>query len=316
MSYQQLTEGKRYQISLLLSQKNSVSDIAKIIGVHRSTIYRELERNRNAQCDYHPETAHQRALKRRSEAVKYRIPKQVVWYVEMALSWLWSPEQIAAIGQQIGLKVSHEWIYQYVAADKARGGKLYRALRQGRKRYRKGKNSKRPVIPDRRSIEERPEIVNTRERFGDWEVDTVLGKQGTGALVTLAERKSRFYLVRKVDARKAEGVRDAIIEMLMPYAKHVHTITADNGTEFVEHKAVAEALEADFYFAHPYCSWERGLNENFNGLLRQFIPKGTDLRTVTDEEIRRAERSLNLRPRKCLEYRQPEIVFKEYFQAA
>lgn len=198
----------------------------------------------------------------------------------------------------------------------AGGGKLYKALRQGHKRYRKGINSKRAVIPEPRSIDERPAIVDTRERFGDWEVDTVLGKHGTGALVTLAERKSRLYLVRRVDAKRAADVRDAIIEMLTPYADHVHTITADNGSEFVEHKAIAEALKTEFYFAHPYSSWERGLNENFNGLLRQFIPKGVDLRLITDENVRRAEKSLNLRPRKCLGFKQPEVVFKEYLQAA
>ncbi|SEG88867.1 Integrase core domain-containing protein [Marinobacterium lutimaris] len=125
-----------------------------------------------------------------------------------------------------------------------------------------------------------------------------------------------MYLVRRVDAKRAADVRDAIIEMLTPYADHVHTITADNGSEFVEHKAIAEALGTEFYFAHPYSSWERGLNENFNGLLRQFIPKGVDLRLITDEDVRRAEKILNLRPRKCLGFKQPEVVFQEYLQAA
>jgi len=143
-----------------------------------------------------------------------------------------------------------------------------------------------------------------------------MGKHGTGALVTLAERKTRMYLVRRVDAKRAVDVRDAIIDMLMPYVAHVHTITADNDSEFVEHKAVAEALNADVYFAHPCSSWERGLNENFNGLLRQFIPKGSDLRLITDEDVRRAEKSLNLKPRKFLGFRQPEMVFQESIQAA
>ncbi|SEB18818.1 IS30 family transposase, partial [Marinobacterium iners] len=123
-------------------------------------------------------------------------------------------------------------------------------------------------------------------------------------------------LVRKVAAKRASDVRDAIIDMLKPYAAYVHTITADNGSEFVEHKAIAKALGAEFYFAHPYSSWERGLNENFNGLLRQYIPKGTDLRMITGEDVRKAEKQLNLRPRKCLGFRQPEIVFQEYLQAA
>lgn len=315
MSYQQLTEGKRYQISALLTQGYSPAAIATVVEVHRSTVYREMKRNSHDGV-YEPEEAHARSHARRVMARKYRVPEQTVMYVELTLSWHWSPEQISGIGKLIGLPVSHEWIYRHVAADKARGGKLYKTLRQGHKRYRKGSNSKRAVIPEPISIDDRPAIVDTRERFGDWEVDTVLGKHGSGALVTLAERKSRLYLVRRVDAKRATDVRDAIIDMLMPYADHVHTITADNGSEFVEHKAVAEALGAEFYFAHPYSSWERGLNENFNGLLRQFIPKGTDLRLITDEDVRWAEKRLNLRPRKCLGFRQPEMVFQEYLQAA
>ena len=314
MSYQQLTEGKRYQISVLLAQGCSISNIAKAVNVHRSTIYREVKRNRY-DANYDASKAQALARRRKASARKYRLPNQTVLFVELALSWLWSPEQISGVGKQIGLRVSHEWIYRYIAADRLRGGKLYKALRQGHKRYRKGKNSKRSVIPSPRSIDDRPMIVETRERFGDWEVDTVLGKHGTGALVTLAERKSRFYLVRRVNAKSATDVRDAMIDMLKPYAAHVHTITADNGSEFVEHETIAKALGADFYFAHPYSSWERGLNENFNGLLRQYIPKGTDLQTVTDEDVRAAEKQLNLRPRKCLGFRQPEIVFQEYLQA-
>lgn len=197
MSYQQLTEGKRYQISLLLAQESSPTEIATALQVHRSTVYREIKRNSHGGV-YKPEKAQARACTRRSQARKYRVPEQAVMYVELTLSWYWSPEQISGVGKLIGLPVSHEWIYRYVATDKARGGTLYKALRQGHKRYRRGTLSKRSVIPDPRAIDERPSIVDTRERFGDWEVDTVLGKHGTGALVTLAERKSRHYLVRKV----------------------------------------------------------------------------------------------------------------------
>ncbi len=237
-------------------------------------------------------------------------------YVELALSWQLWPEQISGAGQLMGMPVSHEWIYRYIAADKMQGGQLYKALRQGHKRYRKGTTGKKGcVIPEPRSIEERPAIVETRERLGDWEVDTVLGKQGTGALVTLAERRSRLYLVRKVAAKRAADVRDAVIDMLKPYAGHVHTITADNGSEFVDHQTIAKALKTKVYFAHPYSSWERGLNENFNGLLRQYIPKGSDLRQFSDEAVRRVEKRLNLRPRKCLGFRQPEVVFREHLQA-
>lgn len=315
MKYQQLTEGKRYQISVLLGQGYRPAAIAKSIDVDRSTVYRELSRNRSGDR-YDPSLAQQQALKRRAVATKYRVPPLTIEYVELGLSLHWSPEQISGVGRLIDIQVSHEWIYRHIASDKAAGGKLYKALRQGHKRYRRGTNTKRCVIPDPRSIDDRPDVVDEKERFGDWEVDTVLGKQGTGALVTLAERKSRMYLVRKVDAKRAVDVRDAVIDMLRPYAASVRTITADNGSEFVEHQAIADALNIDFYFAHPYSSWERGLNENFNGLLRQYIPKGSDLRRVTNEDVRQAEQRLNLRPRKCLGFKQPEVIFRELLQAA
>ncbi|WP_270667052.1 MULTISPECIES: IS30-like element ISAs2 family transposase, partial [unclassified Aeromonas] len=289
----------------------SILATARAIGVHRSTLYRELRRNAGPQ-GYQPDNAHQHATHRRASAAKSRLSADVIQFVELTLAWWWSPEQISAVGKQIGLMVSHEWIYRHVAADKARGGQLYRHLRQGHKRYRKGASSLRSPIKEARSIDERPAIVDSRERLGDWEADTVLGKQGTGALVTLVERKSRLYLVKRVASKQAGVVRDAIIEMLTPYIEQVHTITFDNGGEFAEHKAIEEALGAETYFAHPYSSWERGLNENSNGLLRQFIPKGTDLREVTDEDVRRAEQWLNLRPRKCLGFRQPVKVFEEY----
>lgn len=315
MKYQQLTEGKRYQISVLLGQGYRPAAIARTIDVHRSTIYRELARN---SCDggYDPDLAQQQVMVRRTAVPKYRVAPLTIEYVELGLSLHWSPEQISGVGRLIDMQVSHEWIYRHIAADKAAGGKLYKALRQGHKRYRRGVNTKRCVIPNPRSIDDRPEIVDSRARFGDWEVDTVLGKQGTGALVTLAERQSRMYLVRKVEAKRAVDVRDAVIDMLKPFAATVRSITADNGSEFVEHEAIAKALDIDFYFAHPYSSWERGLNENFNGLLRQYIPKGIDLRLVTDDDVRRAEQRLNLRPRKCLGFRQPEVVFRELLQAA
>lgn len=166
------------------------------------------------------------------------------------------------------------------------------------------------------SIDQRPAIVDTRLRMGDWEADTVPGKQGSGVLVTLAERTSHFYLVKRVESKHGEVVKQAIIEMLKPYKGSVHTITFDNGGEFSEHKRITEALDAKAYFVHPYSSWERGLNENFNSLLRQYIRKGTDMTTVSDAFVASVVKKLNLRPRKCLGFGQPEVVFKELRQAA
>ena len=311
-----MTEGQRYQISILTENGESQASIARKLGKSKSTICRELQRNRSIDGMYEPSTAQELMRARRAASSKYRISDSTVLLVECLLRLDWSPEQVSSVASGIGHAVSHEWIYQFVAQDKMNGGKLYKHLRQGHKRYRKGKGTKRCVIPNPVSIDDRTAIVDTRERFGDWEIDTVLGKQGTGALVTIAERKTRFYLVKKVNAKSAEEVRKATIELLRPYANYVHTITADNGSEFVEHEAIAEALKAKVYFAHPYSSWERGLNENSNGLLRQYIPKGVDLRLITDEDVDFAVKRINSRPRKCLGFRQPSVVFESLCQAA
>lgn len=315
MKYQQLTEGQRYQISVLREDNLSCREIGIRIGVSKSTVSRELRRNRS-DTGYEPQKAQQMCSVRRQSAAKRTVGQQTIDYVEFALAWKWSPEQISAIGGIIGLTVSHEWIYQYIYADKRNSGELYKHLRQGKRRYRKGYGQKRGRIPDAVSIELRPSIVDERGRLGDWEADLVLGKQGTGAIVTLAERKSRIYLTKKVFSKDASEVRNAIISLLSEFKDVVHTITFDNGLEFSEHQAIAEALNARTYFAHPYASYERGLNENTNGLLRQFIPKGTDLRTVTEEDLQRYQGALNSRPRKCLGFRQPSVVFAELRKAA
>jgi len=315
MNYQQLTEGQRYQIALLYEDNFTLAEIGRRLGVNKSTISREVRRNK-ASDGYKPDKAQRLCEVRRSSSAKRCICPKTVDFVEFALGWKWSPEQISAVATVIGLTVSHEWIYQYVAADKARGGELYRHLRQGKRRYRKGYGQKRGRIPDAVSIELRPTIVGERGRLGDWEADLVLGKQGTGAIVTLAERKSRIYLTKKVFSKDAVDVSNAIISLLSDYRDVCHTITFDNGLEFSEHKAIAKALEADVYFAHPYASYERGLNENTNGLLRQFIRKGTDLRTVSEEDLQRYQGALNSRPRKCLGFRQPSVVFAELRKAA
>ena len=158
--------------------------------------------------------------------------------------------------------------------------------------------------------------MNKKKQFGDWEADTVLGKNGTGAIVSLVERKSKLYLIRKVPAKTAADVSRAMVSILWRYRGHVRTITADNGAELAAHELVADKLKTDIYFANPYSSWECGLNENFNGLLRQYIRKGTDLRTVTDKQIADVERALNARPRKCLGFKQPSVVFNELRRAA
>ena len=315
MNYPQLTEGQRYPIALLYEDNFTLAEIGRRIGANTSTISRELRRNRTPE-GYQPNHAQRLCEVRRRASAKRCICPKTVDFVKFGLGWKWSPEQISGVAQRMGLPVSHEWIYQHVYADKACGGELYQHLRQGKRRYRRGCGKKRSPIPDAVSIELRPAIVDERSRLGDWEADLVLGQQGTGAIVTLAERKSRIYLTKKVFSKDAHEVSQAIISLLSEYKDVCHTITFDNGGEFSQHKAIAKALEADMYFAHPYASYERGLNENTNGLLRQFIPKGTDLRTVSEEDLQRYQGALNSRPRKCLGFRQPSVVFAELRTAA
>jgi transposase, IS30 family len=208
------------------------------------------------------------------------------------------------------IQVSHEWIYQHILADKQAGGDLYRHLRcQKKRRKRYGSYDRRGKIPNRVSIDERPAIVEERTRIGDWEVDTIIGKRHRQAIVTLTERKSRFSLLAKVNQRTADKVGGAVIELLQNVVDRVHTLTADNGKEFADHERIAHALQADFFFAHPYAAWERGSNENMNGLIRQYIPKKCDLKIIDETAVEFIMDRLNNRPRKCLDFMSPLEMF-------
>lgn len=309
MAHTQLTSEQRYQIRALMQTNQPPTTIAKIIGVDRSTIYRELKRN-TGQRGYRPKQAHEKALARRQGKSKERITPETWALVEERLRLDWSPEQIACWLKQYGDEtISHEWIYQYVYADKRAGDDLHAHLRcQKTYRNRTGSYDRRGKIPHATSIEERPEIVEWRVRLGDWEVDLIVGKGHQGVVVTLTERKSRFTLLRRVGSKQAEVVAQAIIELLK-WVKHLKTITADNGKEFANHLQISRHLGVDIYFAHPFASWERGTNENTNGLIRQYLPKSRNLTTVTAEEEFMIMDRLNLRPRKCLDFRTPYEVF-------
>jgi IS30 family transposase len=210
----------------------------------------------------------------------------------------------------MGIQVSHEWIYQYILADKRAGGSLYRHLRcQKKRRKRYGSYDRRGKLTNRVSIEQRPAIVEQRQRLGDWEVDTIIGQGHQQAIVTITERKSRLALIRKVERRTSQAVQEAVTSLLKPYKMFVHTLTSDNGKEFADHQEIAEKLNADFYFAHPYAAWERGSNENMNGLLRQYFPKGRAFAAITSNELEVAMLLLNKRPRKCLDFKTPFEVF-------
>jgi IS30 family transposase len=310
MSYTQLTCEQRYQIYSLKKIGTSQTKIAETIGVHKSTISRELRRNRG-QKGYRPKQAHQKALARQNKARK-RISQADWELIEQKLEIEWSPEQISnKFGALYGIQISHEWIYQHVREDKRQGGELYTHLRHPKKyRKRTGNSDQRGKIPNRVSIEERPEAAENRERIGDWEADTIIGKERKGAIVTLVDRKSRFLRMGLVKRRTKKAVKDMMIHLLSSYP--VHTITCDNGKEFAAHEEIANSLDAEVYFAHPYASWERGTNENTNGLIRQYIPKGTNFMELTNDDIEFIENRLNHRPRKCIQFDQPMLFLKNH----
>ena len=315
-TYTQLTHIQRYQISALLKIGHSNTEIAQTIRVHKSTIGREVARNRGKR-GYRPKQAHQFAIERRDQAKK-RITTAVWEMIDRLIKLDWSPEQISdCLSKEQRLRISHEWIYQHIYRDKRNGGTLWKHLRcQKKRRKRYGSYEKRGQIPNRVGIDKRPKVVEQRDRLGDWEADTIISKGKQKAIVTLTERKTRMTLMKKVNDRKAETVKQAIIDLLSPFVDQTLTITCDNGKEFAEHIAIARALDANVYFAHPQAAWERGTNENANGLIRQYFPKGTDFADLTNRDIERVMLRLNHRPRKCLGFSSPDMVFFQEMKVA
>jgi transposase, IS30 family len=312
MAYTHLTREARYQIHALRRQGVSNARIAAEVGCHPSTVSREIRRNAGKR-GYFPAVAHDNARARQTQRRNARSFSPEQWaHVACYLRQDLSPQQVAGrLGVEGALSISHEAIYRFVYQDKVSGGDLVQHLRcqkPHRKRYASGQQ-RRGKLCDRVCIEQREAIVNERSRLGDWEGDTVIGKHHQGALVTLVERKSRYTLAKQVDSRHSAGVTQAIVGMLRPHKAQCLTLTFDNGKEFAEHALIAKALQAKVYFAHPYHSWERGLNENTNGLLRQYFPKSTNLRRITQIEVDDAVYALNHRPRKCLGYLTPHEVF-------
>jgi transposase, IS30 family len=312
MSYTHLTQDERYQIHELKRMGVSLKDIALELKRSPSTITRELKRNASP-AGYKPAAAHKMACTRQTERRNAVEISQATW--EHALAYLrldLSPQQVSGrLMQEANIRISHESIYQYLYRDKALYGTLHQHLRcqkTQRKRYGSG-HQRRGTLKNRVGIEQRPAVVDQRSRIGDWEGDTVIGKGHQGALVTLVERKSRYTLAQVVDSKHSEGVTNCITEMLRPFKTKRHTLTLDNGKEFAQHEFIAQSLNMAIYFAHPYSSWERGLNENHNGLLRQYFPKNTNLRKVDQIAVNDAVYSLNHRPRKCLGYMTPHEVF-------
>ena len=322
MSYRHLTDHDRYVIFHLNLFGLSRAEIGRRIGRCRSTISRELRRNGNIIGQYLPEYADHLSRRRRQAASKRPCTDDaaLMAHVERKIQARWSPEQIAGRLKTdpptdlAGKAISHTTIYRWIWACAQRAQRLRPHLRVAWRKRRKpyGKPSKRGQIPNRVGIEQRPEVVEARDRLGDWEGDTVVGKGRTGYLLTNVERASRYLVARKLQHPTAQAVEDALYDAMrrLPESKR-QTQTFDNGREFACHQRIAQRLGLDVYFAHPYSSWERGTNENTNGLMRQYLPKSRDFTTLTDAELAGYTWQLNNRPRKCLNYRTPAEVFHQ-----
>ena len=313
--YRQLTYGQRCQIYALKKRGFSNRQIAADLEVSHTTVGRELRRNSGRRGYRHKQAEEKCQGRRHAVDGKHRkMTPVLVSRIEEKIALQWSPEQISGwLATQGGVVISHESIYRHIWRDKRNGGVLWKNLRRKSRRYQKrgsdGKTS-RGRIPGRIDIDQRPAIIEHRSRIGDWEADTIIGANSKGAIVSLVERKSRKTKLFKVERKTARAVKAAVVKLLRPHKSRTRTITFDNGKEFSLHQKIGTSLQADTFFAKPYHSWERGTNENTNGLVRQYFPKKTDFAMVTQADVRRVERTLNNRPRKCLDFKTPNQVFR------
>jgi len=313
--YKQLTLGLRYQIFAYKNENYTQSKIAKLIGVSKSTISRELKRNSNNGY-YSAEDAHIKAVLRDKFKHRYKkLTNKLKIKIGKMLRDGFSPDQLVGrLKKQNIANISYETVYRYIYANQRSGGRLYTYLRHKNKKYtnRSKQYKTRGQIKNRVNISKRAKIIENKTRFGDFEVDTIIGKDHQGAIVTLVDRKSKFSLMKIVKSKQADVVTKAIIELLYPIRKLVRTITSDNGKEFSYHEQIANVLNIKFYFCDPYSSWQRGLNEHTNGLVREYIPKKSSFENINQTQITIIQNRLNNRPRKILKYYTPnEIFFKE-----
>lgn len=314
-SYKHLSQDERELISVQLSEGSSLDDIAKAVGRDKSTISRELKRNSPPERRrYVPCRAHARACERKTNANKHERLKNdfIRQYVKDGLVEGWSPEQISGRIRidHPGQSIHHEAIYQYIYHPQNPNRlEMIQLLRRAHKKRRNksiGRKVRKTTIPNKIPIDDRPKSVEKRRHHGHWEGDSLISRKSKVALNTLVERKSRLVLISKLPRKSAAETNRAVIDRLKKLpAKGRQTLTLDNGTENAKHEKLSARLGIKCYFAHPYASWQRGTNENTNGLIRWYLPKGTDFRKITSEQIARIEYLLNSRPRKCLGYKTP-----------
>ncbi len=311
MNYKHLSEIERYHIKRLLKMGKTQKEIAEFLGRSPSTISREIRRN-SGKKGYRNKQAHQFSQNRHKNKPKFtKLDAQVVEWIKQLLKQKLSPEQISGyLEKHCNIKLHHETIYRFIFADKQAGGLLYKSLRIANKKYRRrfGKTDRRGKISERVSIHDRPTCIENKIRIGDLEGDTIIGKNRKGALLTLVDRKTLYTFIAKLEGKNATQLSEKVISVLKNVGK-IHSITFDNGLEFAKHKMIAEALNIDIYFADPYSSWQRGINENTNGLIRQYFPKDTDFTKVIEEQIQRVQEELNNRPRKTRGYKTPNELF-------
>jgi len=310
-----LTEEQRYTFARMLQAGCEKKDISTATGKDKSVLSRELKRN-SSKRGYSAGLAQEYANERKERFRKRRkFTKEVEAHVVRCLTEeQWSPEQIVGEAKRRGIEmVSIERIYQFIREDKRNGGSLWKQCRHRLKHRKRPVGGKKAVIPDKVCIEERPAVVNEKKRFGDWEIDTVVGPENNGAILTVTERLTGFLLMRKLPKGKnAKALAQTLYYMLLPYKNFVHSITSDNGTEFYEHNRIAEMLNTNYYFAHPYSSWERGLNEYTNGLIRQYIPKKEAFTRYSDKDLEFFQHKINRRPRKTLNFESPKNKFFQF----
>ncbi len=315
MSYKHLTLQERYQINAYRYNKNQ-KEIAKIVGVHPSTISRELKRGLDSLGrTYYPVGSQNKATKvqiEKSKRSNLKLTEETIKLIKKYLKIQYSPEQIAAtIKMKHQKEISYVTIYKYIYINRLAEGDLYKQLRHKGKRRTKYGSKRKSRIKDRVSIHKRPEIIEDKTRLGDFEIDTIIGAGKKGAIVTMVDRTSMYLKLSIPCGKNSKVVANEIIRLLYPFKKKIHTITTDNGLEFAQHKTISKSLQCDFYFCDPYSSWQRGLNENINGLIRQYIPKGSSFENITKKQIRQIENKLNHRPRKSLGWKTPYEVFHE-----
>lgn len=311
--YKQLTSEQRYTISVLLQNRTKQKEIAKAINVSPSTVSREIRRNSGVRGRYNWETAQANAVQtKRKKPGNHSINKEVMEEAKhLLVTEQWSPEQISGVLAKDGKYISHETIYRMIRKDKAEGGTLYKHCRHKLKRRARPVGGRRISIPNRTSISERPAEVDGK-RFGDFEMDTIVGRGNHGAIVTLIERSTSMLFMRKLKKGKnAKELARTVIHLLSPFKEHVKSITTDNGTEFACHEMIGKSLGVTICFADPYASWQKGAIENANGLIRQYVPKTETFEHVSHQQITKYSKRINIRPRKKLEFKTPHECFYE-----